>query len=244
MQKMLVWLGIVVVVVSVVAGFYLWAGREAWMRPAGSSPRDVVTATDPFGRSRDPNDPGEIHFRHGRYPEAIAYWTAEAARGNPQAAHRLGVEYQDGKPGVVQRDLAKAMHYHRQAAMAGNPLSMFDLGSMFEHGMGVPKNIVQSAVWYGHSADYGLAQGQYNFATMLEAGDGVAQDMIEAYKFFILAARGGFTGVPYDNGRLRIDKNAPLPTQLLEAKLSRDQVAEGRQRADSFRRMTGPLKSE
>lgn len=244
MQKLLVWLGIVVVVSSVVAGFYLWSVREGWMRPMGSSPMDVVTPMDPMGRSHDPNDPGEIHFKHGRYPEALAYWTAEAARGNAQAAHRLGVEYQDGKPGVVQRDYAKALFYHRQAALAGNPLSMFDLGSMFEYGMGVTKDIAQSAVWYGHSADYGLAQGQYNFATMLETGDGVGQDMIEAYKFFILAARGGFTGVPYDNRRFVIDKNAPLPTQLLEQKLSREQVAEGRQRADSFQRMTGPLKSE
>ena len=145
---------------------------------------------------------------------------------------------------MVQRDYAKALFYHKQAATAGNPLSMFDLGSMFEHGLGVAKDIAQSAVWYGHSADYGLAQGQYNFATMLETGDGVGQDMIEAYKFFILAARGGFTGVPYDSRRFLIDKNAPLPTQLLEQKLSREQVAEGRQRADSFRRQTGPLKGE
>jgi TPR repeat protein len=244
MQKLLVWLGIVVVVASVVAGFYLWSGREGWMKSTGVSPVDVVSPMNPLGRSRDPNDPGEIHFRHGRYPEAIAYWTAEAAKGNPQAAHRLGVEYQDGKPGVVQRDYAKAMQYHRQAALAGNALSMFDLGSIYEHGLGIPKDIVQSAVWYGHSARYGLAQGQYNFATMLETGDGIAQDMIEAYKFFILAARGGFTGVPYDRRRYLIDKNAPLPTQLLEQKLSREQVAEGRQRADAFQRQIGPLKSE
>jgi hypothetical protein len=59
-----------------------------------------------------------------------------------------------------------------------------------------------------------------------------------------MAARGGFTGVPYDNRRFRIDKNAPLPTQLLEQKLTREQIAEGRQRADSFQRLTGPLRSE
>jgi hypothetical protein len=68
--------------------------------------------------------------------------------------------------------------------------------------------------------------------------------MVEAYKFFILAARGGFTGVPYDSRRFLIDKNAPLPTQLLERMLSSEQVAEGRQRADTFQRQTGPLKSE
>ena len=63
---------------------------------------------------------------------------------------------------------------------------------------------------------------------MLEAGEGVAKDEVEAYKFFILAARGGFTGVPYNNQTLRIDRNAPLPTQLLERRLSREQLADGR----------------
>ena len=243
MQKLLVWLGIVVVVASVVAGAYLWSGQGSKLIGAPTQ-FDAVTPADPMGRQRDPNDPGEKLFRNGRYAEALAYWTTQAAKGNAQAAHRLGVEYQDGKPGVTPRDFAKAIQYHRQAALAGNALSMFDLGSMFEHGLGVAKDIVRSAGWYGHSANYGLAQGQYNFATMLETGDGVVKDEVEAYKFFILAARGGFTGVPYDTKRFLIDKNAPMPTQLLEGRLSREQVAEGRHRADTFQAARGPLQSE
>lgn len=238
MQKLLVGLGVVLLVAAVVVGISMWVER-------GDVGRSVASATSkPVGQSTDPNDPGEIHYKHGRYPEALDYWTAEAAKGNAQAAHRLGVEYMDGKPGVTQRDYAKALQYHKQAALAGNSLSMFDLGSMFEYGFGVSKDIVQSAFWYGSSATYGLAQGQYNFATMLETGDGVTKDEVEAYKFFILAARGGFTGVPYDNQKLVIDRNAPMPTEVLERKLSREQIAEGRQRADTFVAATGPLKIE
>ncbi|MCE9522809.1 MAG: sel1 repeat family protein [Alphaproteobacteria bacterium] len=197
-----------------------------------------------MGDGPDLNDPGQQQFSKGLYPEAIATWTAAAAHGEAGAAHRLGVEYMDGKPGVVQRDYAKAMQYHLQAAAAGNPLSMFDIGSMYEYAFGVPKDLALAAKWYGYSANYGLAQGQYNYATMLEAGDGVPKDEVEAYKFFICAARGGFTGVPYNNDNLRIDRNAPLPTQLLERKLNREQIADGRQRADSFHKATGPLKVE
>jgi TPR repeat protein len=245
MQKLLVGFGIVVVVAAFVVGVYLWSERgELGRSIVSTAPAAESAPVDTLGRSRDPNDPGEIHYKHGRYPEAIAYWTAEAAKGNAQAAHRLGVEYMDGKPGVVQRDYDKAMQYHRQAALAGNPLSMFDLGSIFEHGLGTAQDLVQSAAWYGHSANYGLAQGQYNFATMLEVGDGVSKDEVEAYKFFILAARGGFTGVPYDNQKLAIDKNAPMPTQLLERRLSREQITEGRRRADTFRVARGPLRIE
>ena len=229
-----------VILAAVVAG-----GAFFWLR--GGAPTETVAASSsvtmstPMGQSKDPNDPVEKMFRNGLYPEAIAAWEKEAAKGNPQAAHRLGVEYQDGKPGVVQRDYAKAMQYHKQAAMAGNALSMFDLGSMYEYGFGIEKNIAEAARWYGYSARYGLAQGQYNYATMLERGDGVILDEVEAYKFFVLAARGGFTGIPYDSQRYRVDQNAPTPAEEMQRRLTAAQVAEGRARADAFKAQTGPL---
>jgi Sel1 repeat len=246
MQRLLVGAVLVVVIAAAVVGAYAWFGPSGGRSTGAPSPANAAGAVldDPMGTSTDPKDPGEIHYRHGRYPEAIAYWTEEAAKGNAQAAHRLGVEYMDGKPGVVERDSEKAMKYHRQAALAGNALSMFDVGTLFEYGMGISKDIAQAARWYGHSARYGLAQGQYNFATMLEAGEGITKDEIEAYKFFILAARGGFTGVPYDDEKLLIDKNAPTPTELMQRRLTTAQLNEGRARADSFQPESGPLKGE
>jgi len=232
----------VVVVAAGAVGFYLWSGSKDFGANPGPANAASPVLDDPMGTNVDPNDPGEIHYKHGRYPEAIAYWTEKAAKGDPQAAHRLGMEYMDGKPGVVERDYDKALAYHRQSAMAGNALSMFDVGTMFEFGMGVAKDMAQAARWYGYSARYGLAQGQYNYATMLETGEGVPADLVEAYKFFILAARGGFTGVPYDNDKLLIDKNAPTPTELLRRRLTTAQEKEGRARADTFNVESGPLK--
>jgi len=233
----------VVVVAMLGLGVYIFMPPKFEPATTASS-ATAASLKNPLGDALDPKDPGQQHYDQGRYPEAIVYWTQAAANGDADAAHRLGVEYMDGKPGVVQRDYAKALQYHRQAAVAGNPMSMFDVGTMYEYGDGVPKDLTQSAKWYGHAANYGLAQAQYNYATMLEAGEGMPKDEVEAYKFFILGARGGFTGVPYDNNKLRIDRDAPLPTQLLERKLSREQIADGRQRADSFKAATGPLKVE
>lgn len=241
MNRVFAGLALGLVVAAVLgAAFVYWPKKAGTLDTASASPS--VTMSTPMGQSKDPNDPVEKMFRNGLYPEAIAAWEKEAAKGNPQAAHRLGVEYQDGKPGVVGRDYTKAMRFHTQAAMAGNPLSMFDLGSMHEYGMGVERNIAEAARWYGASARYGLAQGQYNYATMLERGDGVAADDVEAYKYFVLAARGGFTGVPYDNTGLKIDRNAPTPAEAMQRRLSAAQVAEGRARADAFKPEVGPLK--
>ncbi len=233
------------------------AAAVAYMSVRGSAPvapaaAISVTANNPMGQSIDPKDPGEIQYKKGLYPEALAYWTDQAAKGNQQAAHRLGVEYMDGKGGVVPGcnvarcpDYAKAMVYHKQAALAGNALSMFDIGSIFEYGLGVTADLAQAEKWYGYSANYGLAQGQYNFATMLESGEGGhTPDLIESYKFFMLAARGGFTGIPYDNRNFKIDRNAPLPTDLLRHKMTPAQIEEATERADAFKKITGPLQGE
>ena len=141
---------IAAVVAAAVAGAFLWKRGDAPGVTATAS--TSVTMTTPMGQSKDPNDPGEKMFRNGLYPEALAYWAKAAADGNAQAAHRLGVEYLDGKPGVAQHDYGKAFKYHMQAAMAGNPLSMFDLGSMHEFGQGTTRSIAEAARWYGYSA--------------------------------------------------------------------------------------------
>ena len=187
-------------------------------------------------------DPGQEYYRQGRYDLAIAYWTKAADAGDGLAAHQLGVEYMDGKPWVVPRDYDKARKYHMQAAEAGDPRSMFDIGSMYEFGLGVTKDLRQAAVWYGHAADYGHAQGAYNLGTMLESGEAGRKDEIEAYKFYIIAAENGFDGVPYDNSRLRIDREAPSPMQLLAKRMTPAQIADAQARAKAFKILSGPLK--
>lgn len=237
-------LGLLVLVIAAGGAAYYMSQNGLSFGPVPAVVGTVGPLKDPFGDRMDPKDPGEVHYRQGRYPEAIDFWTGAAARGDIPAAHRLGVEYMDGKPGVVQRDFKKALTYHLQAARGGDPLSMFDLGTMYEFGQGVEQDLSKAAKWYGYAANYGLAQGQYNFATMLEAGDGVAKDEVEAYKFFVLAARNGFTGVPYNRGNYQIDKQAPTPAETLGRKLSEAQMREGRARADAFKALSGQLKGE
>ena len=223
MKKLLIGAAVSAVALSVVvAVIFLSPKPEADAVPLG--PTEAAALDNPFGELRDRKDVGEDHYRMGRYPEAIEYWTEAADKGNAYAAHRLGVEYMDGKPGVVARDFEKARRYHIQAARLGYALSMFDLGSINEFGFGVEKNMPEAAKWYGHSAAYGLAQGQYNFATMLESGDGVPADMVEALKFYILAARNGFAGVPFDARNNQIDQKRETPLDVLKGRLTRPRL--------------------
>ncbi|MEQ1753642.1 MAG: tetratricopeptide repeat protein [Micropepsaceae bacterium] len=243
MKRLLIGAGAALLAAAVVVGVVFFSPNSGPAKPV-VGPTEASALDDPFGELRDRKNVGEQHYMMGRYPEAIQYWTDAAAKGDAYAAHRLGVEYMDGKPGVVQRDYAKARAYHLQAAKQGYSLSMFDLGSMNEFGYGVDKNLVEAAKWYGHSAQYGLAQGQYNFATMLESGDGVNKDEIEALKYYLLAARGGFAGVPFNSRNNSIDQSQSTPAEVLRGRLSKEQSDEARKRADQFVATTGPLSAE
>lgn len=243
MRKLIVGAAVSAVAIAVVVGVVFLSPKKQ-ADSASIGPTEAAALEHPFGELRDKKDIGEDHYRMGRYPEAIAYWTEAAAKGNAYAAHRLGVEYMDGKPGVVTRDYEKARTYHTQAAKLGFALSMFDLGSINEFGFGVEKNLPVAARWYRHAAEYGLAQGQYNFATMLESGDGVTADVVEALKFYILAARNGFAGVPFDARSNQIDQMRATPLETLRGRLSKEQAEEALSRADKFVAATGPLADE
>ena len=185
---------------------------------------------------------GEDLYHRGFYVEAIAWWTAEAAKGDTGAAHHLGVEYMDGKANVVQRDYDKARQYHMQAATAGDPRSMMDIGTMYEYGLGVAADLVQAAQWYEHSANYGYGPGEYNFATLLETGDAGRKDEVEAFKFYILAADQGLGGVPYDRTTNRVVRGGDGAIETLAKRLTKDQIADATARAKAFKPLTGPLK--
>ena len=184
---------------------------------------------------------GEDLYRRGLYAEAIAWWTEQAAKGDIEAARRLGVEYMDGKGGVVERDFEKARNYHLQAAMGGERRSMMDLGTIHEHGYGVTADLLVAARWYEWSGKYGYGPGQYNIATMLETGDAGRKDEVEAYKYYLLAAAQGGAGIGYDAKSNRVLSGDETPMGQLVRRLTPAQIADAKARANAFKAMKGPL---
>ena len=208
---------------------------------AGAAVVARVTAA-PSTPAQPVRSEGEDLYHRGFYDQAIAWWTAAAAKGDSDAAYHLGVEYMDGKPNVVQRDYDTARKYHMQAATAGDPRSMMDIGTMYEYGLGVPVDLVQAAQWYERSANYGYGPAQYNFATLLEMGDGGRKDEVEALKFYLLAADQGVGGVPYDRTTKRVVRGGDGPIDTLAKHLTKQQIDDASKRAKAFKPLAGPLK--
>jgi TPR repeat protein len=183
---------------------------------------------------------GEKLYRQGNYPEAMSWWTERAAQGDIESARRLGIEYMDGKYGVVQRDPVKARQYHMQAALGGERRSLMDLGTIHESGFGVPADLVEAARWFEWSAKYGFAPAQNNIATLLETGEGGRKDEIEAYKYYVLAALDAAATLKLEKPDLDMPP-ADSGMGQLARRLTPAQRAEARDRAKKFVPLKGPL---
>ncbi len=77
------------------------------------------------------------------------------------------------------------------AALRGDKNSEFNIGVIYERGIGVDKNETLAAQWYEKAARGGHIDAQYNLAIMYASGRGVAQNDGQAMMWLALAARQG-----------------------------------------------------
>ena len=79
----------------------------------------------------------------------------------------------------------------REAADAGDPKAMFEIGSRYAEGRGVKLDMTAAAKWYERAADVGFAPAQYRIGNFHEKGTGVARDIGKAKTWYQLAAEQG-----------------------------------------------------
>ena len=79
----------------------------------------------------------------------------------------------------------------REAAEAGDPRALFEIGSRYAEGRGVSADMKEAAGWYERAADMGLAPAQYRIGNFYEKGLGVDRDLAKAKTYYQLAAEQG-----------------------------------------------------
>jgi len=109
------------------------------------------------------------------------------AGGQAELAQALGIGN-----AVVKKDVAKALELARASAKQGNAKGQSLLGMMLWEGWGVERRDPKQAIkWWLRAA----AQNETYSMTMLgqayETGRGVEPNADEAFKWYLLAARGG-----------------------------------------------------
>jgi len=83
------------------------------------------------------------------------------------------------------------------AAKQGKAYAQFNLGLMYDNGMGVPENDAEAVKWYRKAADQGHAKAQYILGLMYDNGEGVPENDAEAVKWYRKAADHGHAEAQY-----------------------------------------------
>ncbi|MDP6404958.1 MAG: tetratricopeptide repeat protein [Alphaproteobacteria bacterium] len=150
-------------------------------------------------------------------PPALACgWGGENEGDDDDEAIVIGA---DGKPvveaaadpaaltdlGNLQRgnsELAAAVRSYRQAAEQGHAPAQNNLATMYEQGLGLPRDDAQAVVWFRRAAEAGFAPAQHSLAMMLREGRGAERDAGQAARWLRRAAAGGHHAAFVDLGAL------------------------------------------
>lgn len=77
------------------------------------------------------------------------------------------------------------------AALRGDKVSQFNVGVIYERGIGVEQNQSMAAQWYQKAAEQGHVDAQYNIAIMYVSGRGVDQNTTAGMMWLASAAKHG-----------------------------------------------------
>jgi TPR repeat protein len=223
-----------IVVVGIVAAgllvgflFATWFGPRPRSKTPPAVPEviDLETLRGKAGRgdAKAQRAFGEVYARgqgvKQDYAQAAKWYRQAAEQGNPKAQAALGELYEAGQG--VSQDNAEAARWYRRAAEQGYAASQYSLAVMYVMGTGVPQNAAEAVKWYRQAADQGNPLAEYNLGMRYYEGNGVAADPVEAYKWLSLAAAQGIS----DAEKTRTE---------LQKKMSREQIKEGRRRAEAM----------
>lgn len=162
---------------------------------------------------------GHESYLKGEFSVAFREFNPLAKEGNEFAQTSLGLMYEKGQ-GVL-RDMTKAAHWYRKAAVKGNPIAQNRLGSLYARGAGVQEDYARSVYWFRRAAVQGNATAQNNLGIAYAAGQGVEKDLVLAYAWARLALSSG-------------ESKALSTMDYLRANMGSDQVAKATRLAGSL----------
>ena len=113
-----------------------------------------------------------------------------AAQGNAKAQFVVATRYLNGEQGAPQDD-ARAAYWYGRAAAQGLAPAQYRLGTLYERGRGVARDLDAALGWYERSAGLGNVKAMHNAAVLAASKDGREPDYVKAYKWFSLGAAHG-----------------------------------------------------
>jgi ATP-dependent protease ClpP protease subunit len=102
--------------------------------------------------------------------------------------------YEDGVTAYDQGRFENAYALWLPLAERGNVPAQFNLGVLFEKGLGVGQDYAEAARWYMKAAERGDEEAQYNVAVLYEKGTGLSLDLDRARYWYDKVLANPHTG--------------------------------------------------
>ena len=99
----------------------------------------------------------------------------------------ISADFQKGLDAALNRDYLTAAKEWRPLADRGDATPQFQLGWLYQEGLGVTQDYKTAIDWYTKAAEQGYAYAQSALARMYEKGQGVSKDFSHAYLWFSIA---------------------------------------------------------
>ncbi len=195
--------------------------------------KDAATAAEWYRKAAEQGyGPGQYNyglcFWHGvgvaqSDAEAVKWMQQAARQGVYEAEYDLGNFYfKDGKG-----DIAQARAWWRRAAEHHIAGAAYNLA----YALADAHDFTDAARWYRVAATQNYPLAQYALALLLESGQGVKADPVEARMWLELAARGGVA-------------EAKAELESPAQKLSESELAEAKQRVSAWKPVKAPEPAE
>ena len=101
--------------------------------------------------------------------------------------------YDEALSALGRRDYALAISLFREAADAGQPAAAYNLGRIYDQGLGVPRNPTMALIWFRKAAEAGNPGAQYHLGLMYQKGQGAPRDEARAAAWYEKAASQGYS---------------------------------------------------
>jgi TPR repeat protein len=140
-------------------------------------------------------------LRKNKLPERVCALALLAMSAAPSLADRFkeGVAaYESG------RYVEAAALWEDVASRENHIAAQFNLGLLYEQGLGVQKQLGKAAHWYRLAAQQGYAPAQFNLGGMYNRGAGIPKNITEAVYWWAQAAQRGFTDAQFLLGLILI----------------------------------------
>ena len=134
----------------------------------------------------------------GDVPAGLGKLKEAALDGDGAAIYELAAREADGRG--MPRDLAVAAKLYEKLAAANFAPAQFKLGSFYEKGSGVTRDVAQAKVWYGRAAERGNVRAMHNLAVLHAENPGPSgkPDFATASSWFRQAAEHGVRDSQYN----------------------------------------------